>query len=66
MTTPQEDISGLSFEEAFALLQDVVARLESGELTLEDSVGLYERGRRLASHCQALLDAAELRVQQLG
>lgn len=56
----------LSFEEAYARLEDIVARLESGELSLDDSVALYEEGQRLAKHCGALLDAAELRVQQLN
>jgi exodeoxyribonuclease VII small subunit len=56
----------LSFEEAYARLEDIVARLESGELSLDDSVALYEEGQRLARHCGALLDAAELRVQQLN
>lgn len=56
----------LSFEEAYARLEDIVARLESGELSLDDSVALYEEGQRLAKHCGTLLDAAELRVQQLN
>ncbi len=59
-------ISDLSFETAYAELDDIIARLESGELPLEDAVALYERGRQLAAHCQALLDSAELRVSQLN
>lgn len=59
------DISELSFEAAYAELETIVLRLESGDLALEDSVALYERGRRLSEHCQALLDAAELRVSRL-
>ncbi len=60
------DTSALSFEAAFEELDAIVTRLESGELTLEDSVTLFERGRTLAAHCQKLLDQAELRVTQLN
>ena len=59
-------ISDLSFETAYAELDGIIARLESGELPLEDAVALYERGRQLAAHCQTLLDGAELRVSQLN
>ncbi|MDX1995392.1 MAG: exodeoxyribonuclease VII small subunit [bacterium] len=55
----------LSFEDAFDELEDIVARLESGEATLEESVALFERGRRLSEYCQALLDRAELRINVL-
>ncbi len=60
------DINERSFEEAYSELEAIVAKLEAGELSLEESVQLYERGRRLASHCQNLLDKAELRVNQLN
>lgn len=59
-------ISDLSFETAYVELDGIIARLESGELPLEDAVALYERGRQLAAHCQTLLDSAELRVSQLN
>lgn len=58
-------INELSFEAAYAELEAIVAKLESGELSLDDSVTLFERGRRLSEHCQTLLDKAELRVSQL-
>lgn len=57
--------SALSFEAAFEELETIVAKLESGELALEESVMLFERGRKLSAHCQILLDKAELRVNQL-
>jgi exodeoxyribonuclease VII small subunit len=60
------DISELSFEAAYAELETIIGRLESGELSLEESVELFERGRKLSEHCQALLDKAELRVNQLS
>jgi len=59
------DINALSFEAAFDELDTIVGKLESGELALEESVELYERGRKLSAHCQGLLDKAELRVSQL-
>jgi exodeoxyribonuclease VII small subunit len=60
------DIEKLSFEKAFTELEDVVRRLESGDLTLEQAIDLYERGMRLAQHCNSALDAAELQVRQLA
>lgn len=60
-----DDTQEMNFEQAFSALQVTVQRLESGELTLEDSVALYELGRRLSARCQALLDAAELRVKRV-
>lgn len=60
------DIAERSFEEAWAELEAVLERLESGDLSLDDSVALFERGRSLAAHCQGLLDKAELRVRQLS
>jgi len=60
------DINELSFETAYADLEAIIIKLESGELSLEESVELFERGRRLSDHCQALLDRAELRVNQLN
>ncbi len=55
----------LSFEVAYEELEAIVEKLESGELSLEESVTLFERGRLLSEHCQTLLDAAELRVSKL-
>ena len=60
-----DETQEMSFEQAFGALQVTVQRLESGELTLEDSVALYELGRQLSARCQALLDAAELRVKRV-
>jgi exodeoxyribonuclease VII small subunit len=56
----------LSFEAAFAELETIIGRLDSGELTLDESVALFERGRKLSEHCQKLLDEAELRISQLA
>jgi exodeoxyribonuclease VII small subunit len=59
-------ISDLSFEAAYAELEAIIMQLEAGELALEESVSLFEKGRLLAAHCQALLDKAELRVNQIS
>lgn len=61
-----ESSDTLSFEASFSDLETIVRQLESGDLTLEESVALYERGRQLAAHCQRLLDGAELRLTQIG
>ena len=61
-----ETFSELSFEAAFEELQAVVEQLEEGELSLEESIALYERGQVLARLCQERLDQAALRVDQLG
>ncbi len=53
------------YEDLYTRLQTIVERLESGELPLDESLTLYEEGTRLAAACQRLLDAAELRVEQL-
>jgi exodeoxyribonuclease VII small subunit len=59
------DIASLSFEQALAELEQIVARLESGQAPLEDSIRLYERGAALKSHCEQRLEAARLRVEKI-
>ena len=54
-----------SFEEQLTQLEAVVDRLERGELTLEESVRLFEDGVRLSNGCKGELDAAEGRIQVL-
>lgn len=61
-----EDVESLSFEEAFGELEAAIQRLEAGDLSLEEAITLYQRGMRLARHCSAALDAAELHVQELA
>lgn len=60
-----EKIESLSFEDSYALLEQVIQKLESGNLSLEESVALYEQGIKLAAHCGRKLDDAQLRVTQL-
>ncbi len=54
-----------SFEALYNRLQEVTARLESGDLSLEHSVALYEEGMRLARRCQELLGNVEQRIEVL-
>ncbi|HRE48967.1 MAG TPA: exodeoxyribonuclease VII small subunit [Aggregatilineales bacterium] len=60
------DVEALDFESAYRELGEVITTLEAGESRLDESVALYERGRALAAHCEALLNAATLRVRMLG
>ncbi|MGF1644121.1 MAG: exodeoxyribonuclease VII small subunit [Thiotrichales bacterium] len=60
-----ETVDGLDFEQALTALQQLVERMETGKLTLEDSLAEYERGVRLSQRCQSLLDTAEQRVRIL-
>ncbi len=55
----------MNFEQAFQRLDEIVQRLEQGDLALEESLALYEEGMTLAAQCNEWLDAAELRVRQL-
>ena len=59
------DIAAMSFEDALKALEDVVRNLEGGEVPLEESIGLYERGEALRRHCQARLDAAQARIEKI-
>lgn len=59
------DIETLSFEQALAELEQIVARLESGQAPLEDSIRMYERGAILKRHCETRLEAARLRVEKI-
>ncbi len=56
----------LTYEQALQELEATVAKLEGEGLELAETVALYERGKALAQHCQDLLDAVELRVQQVN
>ena len=55
-----------TFEAAFAELEQVVERMEKGGLTLDETLELFEWARELAAWCERSLDAAELRVRELG
>jgi exodeoxyribonuclease VII small subunit len=65
MSESEPDIAGLSFEDALKALEEIVRKLESGEVPLDATIGLYERGERLRQHCQARLDAAQMRIEKI-
>ena len=65
-TAPQAAIASLSFEAAMGELENIVRRLESGDVSLEESVTLYERGHALRAHCEARLAAAQARIEQVS
>ena len=58
-------VSELSFEAAMAELEQVVGRLETGDVPLEDSIKLYERGAALKARCEEKLKEAEEKVSQI-
>ncbi len=59
------DIKDLSFEAAMAELETIIAKLESGEAALEESISLYERGAALKAHCEAKLKAAREKIEKI-
>ena len=58
-------VGEMSFEAAMKALEEVVASLESGDVPLEDSIRLYERGAALKEHCQKKLAEAEEKVAKI-
>lgn len=60
-----QNIEELAFEQALEALEETIGLLEAGNLTLEESLKLFERGQKLASHCNAQLELAVLKVEQL-
>ncbi|HEY3636908.1 MAG TPA: exodeoxyribonuclease VII small subunit [Rhizomicrobium sp.] len=58
-------IETLSFETALRELEQIVSRLEQGEVDLEDSINLYERGQALKAHCETKLKSAESRLERI-
>jgi exodeoxyribonuclease VII small subunit len=61
----ERDIKSLSFEKALAALEEIVAKLESGRVDLEESIKIYERGEALRKHCETKLAEAEARIEKI-
>ncbi|MEL7047548.1 MAG: exodeoxyribonuclease VII small subunit [Pseudomonadota bacterium] len=59
------DIGQMSFERALQELEGIVGRLERGDVQLEESISIYERGEALKSHCDRLLRQAEAKVEKI-
>ncbi len=64
-TGASESVAELPFEQAFEQLTELVAALEAGDRSLEESLALFERGQALAARCSSLLEEAELKLRQL-
>lgn len=60
-----EEIESLSFEDSYNLLDELIQKLETGNMSIDESVALYEEGMKLAAHCERQLDDAEIKVTQL-
>lgn len=61
-----DDVTALPFEKALAELESIVQRLEKGDVALEESIRIYERGEALKRRCDALLREAEARVEKIA
>lgn len=61
----KSELDGVSFEKALAELEQIVQKLESGQVDLEESIALYERGAALKSHCEAKLKSAQERIEKI-
>lgn len=64
-TDPETAPEGATFEQMMGRLEELVSRLERGDLSLEESIGAFEEGIRLVKQCTAVLGQAEKRIQRL-
>jgi exodeoxyribonuclease VII small subunit len=62
---PDADIAAMSFEDALAELEQIVRRLEAGQVKLDDAIQSYERGAQLKQHCERKLNEAQQRVDRI-
>jgi exodeoxyribonuclease VII small subunit len=60
-----DDLANIDFEKALAELEQLVDRMEAGDMSLDDSLKAFERGVKLTRHCQSALRTAELKVKKL-
>ena len=65
MSDPAVDLATLPFEVAMKELEQIVERLEKGQVGLEESIAIYERGEALKAHCDTLLKNAEARIEKI-
>ena len=63
--TGNADLATISFEEALRELEGIVASLERGDVSLDDAIAAFERGTSLKAHCQARLEEARMKVEQI-
>jgi exodeoxyribonuclease VII small subunit len=62
---PNDDIQAMTFEQALKELEQIVGKLERGDVELEPSIALYERGEALRAHCEQLLQRIEAKVEKI-
>lgn len=60
------EVSALSFEDALKRLETIVAQLETGEVSLDDSIKLYSEGDALRAQCEARLKDAQMRIEKIS
>lgn len=60
-----QDIKALSFENALSELEDIVRKLEQGNIPLESAIDFYSRGTALKEHCDSILTKAKLKVEKI-
>jgi exodeoxyribonuclease VII small subunit len=60
-----DDIATMSFEDALAELEQIVRRLEAGQVKLDEAIRCYERGALLKRHCEGKLEEAQQRVDRI-
>lgn len=60
-----EDVRAMTFEQALAALERIVDDLERGDVPLDQSIRIYERGEALKAHCDKLLKSAEDKVEKI-
>ena len=65
MTKTDDELKDLTFEQALEQLEETVRAMEEGELSLQETTALFERGMRLANYCSDLLSKAELKITQI-
>jgi exodeoxyribonuclease VII small subunit len=64
-TVESAEIETMSFEDALAELEQIVRRLEAGQVKLDEAIRCYERGARLKRHCEGKLEEAQQRVERI-
>ncbi len=62
----EENIDKLTFEQAISQLQEIVEKVETGQIGLEEAIGQYETGCKLVQHCKGILENAERKIEVLS
>ena len=65
MSETKEDLSKLNFEDALKRLEDIVRKLENGDVPLDQSIALYSEGEKLRGLCQQRLEVAQAKIEKI-